>query len=219
MQQSLNPPNLSNLSQARSNLEKTLDSATPVSFYVLNGFYKFLNNNNDKFYDRENLDGHITSSCFVIDKTHTKILLVHHKKIQKWLQPGGHWDEVEKNYISVFDNAYKELTEEAYGNEQIPYMLLNEGEAFDLDVHDNFNHKHYDIGFLLEIDEAIPLSVSHESEAVEWIDMDYVLANKEKYEFSSKRLTEVILKIKNEPSLQINKGDSLTKDKKLAINK
>lgn len=219
----MTPIHKQNIEQARSDLQNTLDNAHPVSFYVLNGFYKFVNNNNDNFYDRNNLNGHITSSCFAIDKTHTKILLVHHKKIEKWLQPGGHWDSVNENYISVFDNAYKELTEEAYGERQIDYKILNGGQAFDLDVHGNFNHKHYDIGFLLEIDEGIELSVSDESLAVEWMDMDYVLANRGNYEFSSKRLTQVILKIKSSPNLDICASacdiEPLTKEKKLAINK
>ena len=196
-----------NIELACRDIQMTLDKAD-TSFYIKNTFYRFLNDNRANFFDRENMQGHFTSSCFVIDPTHTKILLVHHKKVGKWLQPGGHWDEVDTCAINVFDNALKELREEAYGERAMPYKLLNNGQAYHLDIHENLkdkiSHKHYDIGYLLEIDDTLPIAFrSEESHGAAWFEMQYVLDNKEQFVFSSKRLSEVILKIQNDKKLQI----------------
>ena len=49
---------------------------------------------------KENLEGHITGSIFIINPDKTKILLIFHKKLQKWLQFWGHADG-EKNIQNV----------------------------------------------------------------------------------------------------------------------
>ena len=37
---------------------------------------------------RTNLTGHITGSAWVVDPTYTQALLIHHLKLDKWVQPG-----------------------------------------------------------------------------------------------------------------------------------
>ena len=36
--------------------------------------------------------GHITSSAWVVDTTGERVVLTHHAKLGRWLQPGGHSD-------------------------------------------------------------------------------------------------------------------------------
>lgn len=41
---------------------------------------------------RSQLQGHLTGSAWVVDRTRTQTLLTHHRKLDKWLQLGGHAD-------------------------------------------------------------------------------------------------------------------------------
>ena len=54
-------------------------------------------------------DGHFTASVFVVNPERTKVLLMHHIKLGKWQQFGGHADG-EYNLVNV---AKRELEEEA----------------------------------------------------------------------------------------------------------
>ncbi|HEY6909072.1 MAG TPA: hypothetical protein VI356_06870, partial [Myxococcales bacterium] len=39
---------------------------------------------------RSQPEGHLTGSGFVLDASRSRVLLLHHKKLGRWLQPGGH---------------------------------------------------------------------------------------------------------------------------------
>ena len=41
---------------------------------------------------RSQLSGHLTGSAWVVDRTRNQTLLTHHRKLDKWLQLGGHAD-------------------------------------------------------------------------------------------------------------------------------
>ena len=116
---------------------------------------------------RDHLPGHITGSVWITNQRHTKVLLIHHAKLNKWLQPGGHADGVE-NILLV---AKKELEEETGISEvhQIQHSL------FDIDIHqipanaDFPAHYHYDIRFLFRTEESNHLNTNHESLDVQWV--------------------------------------------------
>lgn len=150
--------------------------------------------NYQNFYDRTNLMGHITSSSFVVNPQKDKMLLVKHKKLQCWLQPGGHIDSV----ITPFDNAVKELQEECYNNEIIEYKVLENNMIFDLDIHGVGDHKHYDIGYLFEIDECTPIFCSPESDSVAWVSIDDILKNPEYDNIRVQRVAQKVLAIHNQ---------------------
>lgn len=46
----------------------------------------------DALDDRRTLPGHVTTSAIVVDSTGGHVLLVFHKALRRWLQPGGHWE-------------------------------------------------------------------------------------------------------------------------------
>jgi hypothetical protein len=46
----------------------------------------------EKCFSRINLSRHITGSAWITDFDREHIVLLHHKKLNKWLQPGGHAD-------------------------------------------------------------------------------------------------------------------------------
>lgn len=46
----------------------------------------------EQFNHRKSFSGHGTGAALVLSPDRTKLLLVHHIGLQKWVQPGGHWD-------------------------------------------------------------------------------------------------------------------------------
>lgn len=52
--------------------------------------------------------GHATGSAFVVNSDLDRVLLMHHRKLDKWLQPGGHADGQE----DLFQVAWRETLEE-----------------------------------------------------------------------------------------------------------
>lgn len=117
-------------------------------------------------FQRTHLPGHITGSAWIVNPDHSRALLVHHAKLNKWVQPGGHADG-EENILSI---ALREAEEETGLKKLRPVP-----EIFDVDIHliperkDFPAHYHYDIRFLMEADESEQVVVSHESHDVQWI--------------------------------------------------
>jgi 8-oxo-dGTP pyrophosphatase MutT (NUDIX family) len=126
--------------------------------------------NQDRCFHRDHLPGHITGSAWIINENKTKVLLVHHAKLNRWLQPGGHADG-EENVLNV---ALREAQEETGVKE---FKLLQQ-EIFDLDIHpiparkDFPEHLHYDVRFLFEANEKDEIIVSEESHDVKWISLN-----------------------------------------------
>lgn len=124
----------------------------------------FVRNNPDCF-SPSNLNGHITASAWLLNKDGHKILLMLHKKLNLWLQLGGHADG-ESNVRLV---ALKEAQEES----GIKQMHFIDDEIFDIDIHkipahkDIPEHLHYDIRFILETEHENVIQ-NNESIALKW---------------------------------------------------
>lgn len=133
---------------------------------------QFVRQHEDCF-SRELAIGHITGSAFIVNHERTHILLTHHKKLNRWLQLGGHADG-ESNILNV---ALREAEEESGLAEVRPVSQ----EIFDVDIHviparkNEAEHYHYDIRYLCEADSRIPLTVSDESHDLVWVPVTAVL--------------------------------------------
>lgn len=68
----------------------------------------FVRHHPDPF-DRRIAEGHLTGSALVVCPRPARVLLVHHRKLQRWLQPGGHADPGETTGEAV---ALREAWEE-----------------------------------------------------------------------------------------------------------
>ncbi len=118
-------------------------------------------------FQRSHLPGHVTGSAWIINKPRTHVLLTHHAKLNKWLQPGGHADG-EENVLNV---ALREAEEET-GVKAFRLVLTG---IFDIDIHpiparkDFVAHDHYDIRFLLEANMEEPLIITEESHDLAWV--------------------------------------------------
>jgi 8-oxo-dGTP pyrophosphatase MutT (NUDIX family) len=116
--------------------------------------------------------GHVTGSAWIVDPKAQKVLLMHHRKLDRWFQPGGHADG-ESDILKV---ALKEATEET----GLTAVKIPRQAIFDVDVHlipanpREIAHYHYDIRFLLEADATLPLIQNAESKQLAWIPYDQV---------------------------------------------
>lgn len=125
----------------------------------------------ENFYARELLIGHLTGSAWIVDETFSHALLVHHGKLNKWLQPGGHIED-DADMLSA---ALREAREET-GVAVRPHSPA----IFDVDIHeiparpDEPAHFHYDIRFLLIADRTAPLVVTSESKDLAWVALDKI---------------------------------------------
>lgn len=118
-------------------------------------------------FERSLAVGHVTGSAWIVDAARTRCLLTHHRKLDRWLQLGGHAD----GDADVLAVAMREAREES----GLTSIRAVSQRVFDCDVHAipsrkaEPGHFHYDVRFLLEADPAQPLVVSDESHELAWI--------------------------------------------------
>lgn len=118
-------------------------------------------------FDRTHLPGHITGSAWITTPERDYVLLVHHAKLNRWLQPGGHADG-DENVLRV---ALREAEEET----GLQNFKIVKEIPFDVDIHliperkDFPAHYHYDVRFLIEATRDEKIIVSEESHDVKWI--------------------------------------------------
>ncbi|MFT6165583.1 MAG: ADP-ribose pyrophosphatase YjhB (NUDIX family) [Vicingaceae bacterium] len=101
--------------------------------------------------------------------------MTHHKKLDRWLQIGGHLAAEDD---SIVDSCIRELKEES-GLTQ--FKLLQE-EIFDIDVHDIPEskkgvpaHIHYDIRMYFEADESEVIQFDNEeSNNIIWMSLSEI---------------------------------------------
>ena len=134
-------------------------------------FIRFVNTYSNCF-ERSLEVGHVTASAWIIDPTANKVLLVHHKKLNLWLQPGGHCDG-DPDVIRV-------VRKEVYEETGLRSYKLMDKQIFDLDIHTipHWNgipeHKHFDVRFLIHADKEEAIQVSEESNDLQWFDFSEV---------------------------------------------
>ena len=79
-------------------------------------------------FQNQNWVGHITASCLIMNQERTKVLLMMHKKLKKWLQFWGHSD----GDIDTLATAIREFHEES-GITIEPNIIPG---IFNVDIHD-----------------------------------------------------------------------------------
>ena len=147
-------------------LLKSYAGKYPAEANTISQLISFVEENKDCF-ECALLKGHVTASAWVINHDRSAVLLIHHLKLDKWLQPGGHCDG-DPDTLHV---AQKECFEET-GLETKPVSA----EVFDIDIHDIPERKgipahiHYDVRYLLQALPGAEITASEtETNHVLWI--------------------------------------------------
>jgi 8-oxo-dGTP pyrophosphatase MutT (NUDIX family) len=104
----------------------------------------------DDPFDRRIVTGHLTGSAIVLAADGGHALLLHHRKLDRWLQPGGHADPGEASGEQV---ALREALEET----GVAGLVLHPAapRPLDVDVHDiparpgEPAHQHLDLRYLV----------------------------------------------------------------------
>ena len=131
----------------------------------------FVTRHSDVFWQRLTLSGHVTGSAFVVNAAKTHTLLLHHAKLDRWVQPGGHLDDTD---TSAAAGALREAIEET----GIHTLFLASDSIFDIDVHaipernkaDGHEpaHYHHDVRYLIVANDET-VNISTESLGFRWV--------------------------------------------------
>ncbi|HET7435348.1 MAG TPA: NUDIX domain-containing protein [Thermoanaerobaculia bacterium] len=152
---------------------RTYQAADAVEEEHVRAMVNLLTNGPDAFSRGHFAPGHFTAGCFILDDAN-RLLLHHHRRLDRWLQMGGHveageWPE---------EAALREGREESgLGDLRIV------GGIFDLDVHTipagkgEPDHDHFDVRYLARTasPESITIDES-ESKALAWIPLERAAA-------------------------------------------
>ncbi|MEW6279752.1 MAG: NUDIX hydrolase [Candidatus Eremiobacterota bacterium] len=145
---------------------------------VLERFERFLHSSPDCF-ERSHPPGHFTGSALVFCPSTGRLLLTLHRKLERWLQLGGHADGCPR----LDQVALTEAREES-GLELLRFFPYEESLGqpgplpFDLDVHriparpGEPEHLHYDVRFLVQADSRQTLRPTDESRDLRWFTPD-----------------------------------------------
>ncbi len=128
--------------------------------------------------DRRTMPGHVTTSAFVISPDRQQILLIDHKTIGRWLQPGGHYEPAATFAASAAREAVEETAIAGlalhpwHRGGDLPFVIdshevpgkASRGEA---------PHYHHDLQYLFVADPAQPL-IAQEDEVsgAAWFPID-----------------------------------------------
>jgi 8-oxo-dGTP pyrophosphatase MutT (NUDIX family) len=154
-----------------NSLKNLLEKYNPSDIYEQNhkkNMISFLNEHPNCF-ERSCLQGHFTGSCWLLSRDKQKALIMHHKKLNIWVQLGGHCDG-DKDVLQV---ALKEAMEESGIHSISPLSH----EIFDIDIHpiperkNEPAHIHLDVRFLLGVDDDENFTQNDESFELKWLDI------------------------------------------------
>jgi 8-oxo-dGTP pyrophosphatase MutT (NUDIX family) len=129
-------------------------------------------------FSRAQAGAHFTGSAVVTDPEGARVVLVHHRKLKRWLQPGGHADPEDAGSMqrTALREAHEETGCRVFLHPRAPLPL-------DVDVHaipgrqDEPGHLHLDVRFLVVAEE--PEALAHdpaESFGAQWLSWDEALA-------------------------------------------
>jgi 8-oxo-dGTP pyrophosphatase MutT (NUDIX family) len=120
----------------------------------------------DPFSRTQFMPGHVTCTGLVLAPDGERLLLIHHRRLDRWLLPGGH---VEREDVEIWDAARREVVEET-GAALLPDAAP---PLAGLDVHGipagkgEPYHLHHDILFHFRA-TSDQTQLSHESKAIAW---------------------------------------------------
>lgn len=165
-------------------------------------YAQFENKEEKCLIDRKNFVGHFTASAFVVSKNNNKVLMIHHKILKRYLQPGGHIDILDKNPL---ETSKRELFEETGINaSSLKYKCLYTFDKlvpFNISIHmipasiekNEPAHYHYDLQYLFLCEEEMKLNINlNEVNSYEWVEWE-IFKQMPGYEKVSKKIEKTLI--------------------------
>jgi len=121
-------------------------------------------------FERTLVEGHVTGSAWVASGDGSAVVLLHHRKLGRWLQPGGHAD----GDPDIARVSLREAQEET----SLRSLRRGRSEIFDVDVHaipanaGEPAHLHYEVRFLFYADRFEAPAPSDEARDALWLLLD-----------------------------------------------
>ena len=119
--------------------------------------------------------GHFTASAFVLSPDRRDLVLIHHKKLGIWVQPGGHVEATDADLIGA---ARREVLEEV-GLGELEPIQNGASLVFDVDIHliparkADPAHEHFDVRFAF-VAKTRELVHSEEVADLRWVPLSDV---------------------------------------------
>jgi 8-oxo-dGTP pyrophosphatase MutT (NUDIX family) len=131
----------------------------------------------DAIHSRRTFPGHVTTSAFILDGERSQVLLIHHRSLARWLQPGGHYEPPDDLAQSALREAFEETGVEGL---RLDSWHAASGIPIDIDSHliparparDEPEHWHHDFRYLVRAgrDSSIRPDLA-EVHGAEWRDV------------------------------------------------
>jgi len=111
---------------------------------------------------------HLVAYCVVIDREHNKILLVDHKKAERWLPPGGHVEPNEDPFKTAKRELYEELGLQLKPMHSTPLFL-----TITMTTGQTIRHTDVTLWYVFFADCNIPITfISNEFRTIQWFSLD-----------------------------------------------
>ena len=121
-------------------------------------------------FNRDTFPAHFTGSALVVSWNAAHVLFHHHRKLDRWLQFGGHCDG-SQDVLSV-------ARREAFEESGVAGLTLISNQPFDLDIHEipafgtEPAHEHYDVRYLFAAPKGASVKISGESKELRWFTLE-----------------------------------------------
>jgi 8-oxo-dGTP pyrophosphatase MutT (NUDIX family) len=145
--------------------------ADPLEAEHRNSILALLRGSADPFSRGSFTLGHITASLFIVDPASRSILLHHHRRLDRWLQMGGH--------IEGDEDARSAALREGLEESGLPDLALMVPAVVDLDVHPipagkgEPDHHHFDVRYVATTSAPAAIRIDEaESKELAWIPLD-----------------------------------------------
>jgi 8-oxo-dGTP pyrophosphatase MutT (NUDIX family) len=184
----------------RDQVRRTVTDRTPINADERASIEQFLREFDrlERPFDEFADPVHVTGSAIVVGPR--GVLLLRHKRLGLWLQPGGHIDSGE----TPWDGALREAGEETGLDVMLagPFggrpSMAGVPELIHVDVHaGGRGHTHLDLRYLVNGGDADPCPRDGESQEIEWLSWDQAIERA-----SDPRLTALLVHLHNEHTLE-----------------
>ncbi len=133
----------------------------------------------DVFSRHHFVPGHFTASAFVLSPDEEALLLIFHRRLERWLQPGGHFDFGDGDVAAAARREVLEETGIAAYEVGGGRGARGRGELLDLDIHfipaqgDEPAHEHFDVRVLMRA-QSVELRAGLDVHDARWVPLTAV---------------------------------------------